>query len=350
MVAPPPVRFSTYRTNPDERQAMTRTHPDPETLRSALALASRAPSVHNSQPWLWRVGQETVHLYADESRRLPHTDPDGRDLLLSCGAVLHHLCVAARAEGWEATIHRLPNPATPEHLASVEFRPTTCSSEDIELARAISKRSTDRRRFSSWEVPAAHIEAIIAAGASTGVLVRDVSTEPARTQLVRAFEQAAWEHAHDDSYGAELAQWSGRHVSPQGVPARSTVVTGSDPTVRRFSHPGLPEAVVRDIDAADRMLLLTTSSDDRLSQLRAGEAASAGLLTATRLGLATCPLTEPMELTDTRKRIRTNVLDNAGFPQIIIRVGWAVPSAEPVPVTPRRPLDEVVRPLDSSGS
>ncbi|MEU2254968.1 Acg family FMN-binding oxidoreductase [Nocardia xishanensis] len=329
---------------------MTRTHPDQETLRAALALASRAPSVHNTQPWLWRVGHETVHLYADESRRLPHTDPDGRDLLLSCGAALHHLRVAARAEDWETTIHRLPNPAAPEHLASVEFRPTTCSSEDVELARAISKRSTDRRRYSSWEVPAAHIEAIIAAGAETGVLVRDVEAEPARTRLLRAFEEAASQHARDVSYGAELAQWSGRHVSPQGVPARNVVATGSDPTVRQFSSPGLAQAVVRDIDAADRMLLLSTSSDDRLSQLRAGEAASAVLLTATRLGLATCPLTEPMELADTRKRIRADVLDDTGFPQIVVRIGWAVTSADPVPPTLRRPLDEVVRPLDSPGS
>ncbi|PRC46068.1 NAD(P)H nitroreductase, partial [Mycobacterium sp. ITM-2017-0098] len=30
--------------------------PDTDTLRSALSLANRAPSVHNSQPWQWRVG------------------------------------------------------------------------------------------------------------------------------------------------------------------------------------------------------------------------------------------------------------------------------------------------------
>ncbi|WP_039805130.1 Acg family FMN-binding oxidoreductase [Nocardia araoensis] len=329
---------------------MPRTHPDPEALRSALALASRAPSVHNTQPWLWRLGRETVHLFTDESRRLPHTDPDGRDLVLSCGAALHHLRVAARAEGWETVIHRLPNPAATEHLASIEFRRNPCTPEDVELARAISRRSTDRRRYSSWAVPAAHIEAIIAAGAATGVLVRDVDAEPARTRLLRAFERAAWQHARDLSYGAELAQWSGRHAAPQRVPARNAVLTYDDPTVRPFSNPGLPQAVVRDIDAADRMMLLCTSSDDRLSQLRAGEAVSAVLLTATTLGLATCPLTEPMELTETRRQIRAGVLDDTGYPQIIVRVGYAIPSADPVPATPRRPLDEVVRPLDPSGS
>ena len=45
--------------------------PDDETIRAALALAVRAPSIHNSQPWLWRVGEHTVHLYADAGRHLP---------------------------------------------------------------------------------------------------------------------------------------------------------------------------------------------------------------------------------------------------------------------------------------
>ena len=44
---------------------MTADFPDPKTLRAALTLATRAPSVHNSQPWHWRVGLESLHLYAD---------------------------------------------------------------------------------------------------------------------------------------------------------------------------------------------------------------------------------------------------------------------------------------------
>jgi nitroreductase len=323
---------------------MSNAQPDRDTLHAALALAMRAPSVHNTQPWLWRVGDSTVHLYADTGRHLPHTDPDQRDLILSCGAALHHLRVAARGLGWETVVHRLPNPADPEHLASVEFRPSTPMPEAVSLARAIEARRTDRRRYTSWEVPAAYIAEIVDAGVVNGVLVRDVESGGARAQLLQAFEQAAWNHAQDISYAVELAQWSGRHATAEGVPARSTVIS-ADPTVRPFSSPALPEVVLRDLDDADRMLLLSTTSDDRISRLRTGEATSAVLLTATVQGLATCPLSEPLEVSETRDRIRADILEDSAFPQMIVRIGWAATSSETIPATPRRPFDEVVHPL-----
>ena len=67
---------------------------DRRTVRGALALAAAAPSVRNSQPWRWEVGRDAVHLHADLARWLPAADPMGRDLVMSCGAALHHARVA----------------------------------------------------------------------------------------------------------------------------------------------------------------------------------------------------------------------------------------------------------------
>ena len=73
--------------------------PDHETVYTALSLATRAPSVHNTQPWRWRVGSDSLHLYTERGLNLPSTDPDGRDLILSCGIALHHCVVALAALG-----------------------------------------------------------------------------------------------------------------------------------------------------------------------------------------------------------------------------------------------------------
>ncbi len=48
---------------------MTATIVHPRTVRSALQLAARAPSVHNTQPWRWRIGDRSIELLADQARR-----------------------------------------------------------------------------------------------------------------------------------------------------------------------------------------------------------------------------------------------------------------------------------------
>ncbi len=199
--------------------------PDAETLRTVLSLATRAPSVHNSQPWYWKVGDESLHLYADRSRHLAKTDADERDLMVSCGMALHHAIVALAAVGWRARVHRFPNPADPDHLASFEVSPADPITADIALAAAIPQRRTDRRHFGPWPVSMVDIAKIGARLARTGILMRRVEMSMDIRAIVA---QAVWQHTHDDAYLAELAAWSGRHAATSGIPARS--IPESDPT------------------------------------------------------------------------------------------------------------------------
>lgn len=87
--------------------------------------------------------------------------------------------------------------------------------------------------------------------------------------------------------------------------------------------------------------MVGTSSNDRLAQLRAGEALSAVLLAATRAGLATCTLSQVLEVTASRRTLRDTVLGGTLDPQVIIRLGWA-PTGPPLPTTPRRPTQDTV--------
>jgi len=190
--------------------------PDHETVYTALSLATRAPSVHNTQPWRWRVGSDSLHLYAEPELHLPSTDPDGRDLILSCGITLHHCVVALAALGWQAKVHRLPNPDEPKHLAAVEVYRHASNEVDITLAAAIPRRRTDRRHYSSWNVPSNYIALMGARAARAGVMLRQIESLPRLQHIVA---QAVWRHATDHDYLTELTTWSGRYASLAGVPA-----------------------------------------------------------------------------------------------------------------------------------
>ena len=75
---------------------MTATAPQ-DLHRQIVEAAMHAPSVLNTQPWRFSSYQDGLDLWADEARRLPVLDPEGRQLRLSCGGALLHARVVARA-------------------------------------------------------------------------------------------------------------------------------------------------------------------------------------------------------------------------------------------------------------
>lgn len=321
---------------------------DVETIRSALMLAVRAPSVHNSQPWRWRVGERSLHLYANMDLRLPHADPDDRDLMLSCGAALNHCVVAMAALGWQSKIHRFPNPDEPDHLAAIELRRYPATETDVRLAAAIPRRRTDRRCYSSLPVAQGDIALMGARAARTGVMLRRVD---ALDSLKKLIAEAAWRHGRDLEYSAELATWSGRYGSTAGVPACNAPVPDPQAVLptRVFAGPVLTQT--SDADPAEdnaAVVALGTFDDDNLARLRAGEAASLVLLTATAVGLASCPITETLEIPETRASLRAETFGEDAYPQILLRIGWAPVDCGHLPSTPRRDLSEVVTWLDGS--
>lgn len=315
---------------------MVTSFPDTDTVRAALASAVRAPSVHNSQPWRWCAGSDRLDLFAIPELHLRHIDPDGRDLLLSCGATLHHAVVAFAALGWQAHVHRFPS-TDPDHLATLSFSPRPPTDAERALAAAIPRRRTDRRRFGSREVSPADIAVMGARAARGGVSLRRVES---LSGLRAAVDRAMDAHLHDDGYLRELTTWSGRYGSVAGVPAANVpspdmaagvptrVFAGSGP-VRAGTDGGADQAVV---------LALGTRDDDAPARLRAGEATSVVLLTATALGLASCPVTEPLEIPATRCALREEIFESRAHPQMLLRIGWAPADAVPLPATPRRPL------------
>ncbi len=141
--------------------------PDAGTLRTVLTLASRDPSVHNTQPWRWRV-------------------------------------FATR-------------------LAAIGVSAHNADQLDIVLAAAIPRRRTDRRHYSFWPVSVGDI-ALMARAAGNGVPLRPVCATDKLNEIV---VQSVWNHATKPDYLAELTMWSGRYASVAGVPARNTPVSDS---------------------------------------------------------------------------------------------------------------------------
>jgi hypothetical protein len=302
--------------------------PISEALTEAAAAAGQAPSILNTQPWRWRFEPGRLELFAERSRHLPATDPQGRLLTISCGAVLHHARTALAAAGWSARVARLPDPDRPDLLATLTVdRPAPVSEAQTRLAEAIPLRHTDRRPVSETPLPEAYLNAIAAAARAEANL--HVFTSSHVLDLAAAACRAAAVQANDPRVAAELAYWTGTSAPtgtglPAGVlpdhPAQTTV-PGRD-----FGRTGtLP--IGSGHDRAAVYALLFGDADEPVSWLHSGEALSAAWLTATTLGVSVVPLSDVVEVTYTRQTLR-HLLSGLGCPHLVLRLGIA--DTEPI--------------------
>jgi hypothetical protein len=319
-------------------------------LVTAVEDSLRAPSVHNTQPWRWRFRGAGVELHADRGRRLAATDPEGRDLVLSCGCALHHLRVALAVRGVGCAVAYAPDPDDSDHLATVT--PTSARPDAVAAALfgQITRRHTERRRMSHRPVPPELLAELAEQAHHVGARLIPVADESTRERLTAAFRDAAARQRFTPGYAAELQLWTRRTAG-----ARDGIGAGSiaEPLEAGFPLRSFPEhgqltqprpAPGRgDTDDAAELAVIVTNGDGTTERLRAGEALSAVLLHATKLRLATTPLSQATEVDEARSAVR-RTLETFRQPQILVRVGWPAATAGDLPATPRRDLHSVLMP------
>jgi len=270
--------------------------PSAQVARRMVELACLAPSVRNTQPWAWRLSGSEAWLHADLDRQLLVEDPFGRDLVISCGAALHHFQLAARALGWRTGVVRIPESDDLTVLAHVRLRRDP-RPETAEVLDAIRARCTDRRRFTTWPVPPERLESLC----------------------------------------EEAREWDAVAVPVLDLATRFRI----EQTVRQAQQPSERDDRP-DLESSDGLIVLGSGSDDRPSWLRTGEALSALWIRATRGGLSAVPLCGPVGVPATRAELR-DLLDGSLVPHLLVRVGWQAIGRSELPSTPRRPVDQVLR-------
>ena len=313
---------------------------DDPRIERILAAASRAPSVHNTQPWSVRVRGTTLDVLADDSRRLTHADPAGREMLISCGAFLANLRVAARRESFRPVLTLLPDDADPALVARVDLVPGVLpDADELDLAVAIERSATSRVPFEDQPLDADVVDDLDRAATSEGArLVTLAPQAPERTvllDLVREAEEAA---GKDHTGRVEQARWvTSDPDRPDGIPVAALGPASDDALapVRHFGGDSTSDRAA--FEHRSTLAVLTTPGDSVRDWLAAGQALERVLLTATTYFVHASFATTVLENPTTRAALAAAL--DAGAPQLVLRLGYSATS----PRTPRRPADDVVR-------
>lgn len=296
--------------------------------RSVVEAATAAPSVHNSQPWLFAVRSDRVQVRADRSRLLAHQDPQGRELHISCGAASLNAQLALRALGMTATPTLLPEPDVVAELALMHGTPAT--THELRLLAAVPRRHTDRSAFSNEPVSRHVLDRLEQAARTDGVWLQVLSTvNMLELAVLQAHAQVALNA--DQPALQERAAW-GREESFPADGMSAQLVPGWGPG-------SSPPGAVRETSIRDVVLVLGTVGDEPVDWVRSGRALARVLLEATDAGLVAAPATLALELPAVRDVLR-GVLSLQGAPQMVLRTGY--PSGVGTARTGRRPVEHVL--------
>jgi nitroreductase len=247
-----------------------------------VRIAARAPSIYNTQPWRWEVARSKMLLLANWSRQLP-TDPQGRSLLVSCGAALALTEIGLSAAGFTYETVRCPRPSD-DLLAEFCMTGRCRPDPDVnELIAAASRRRTDRREITRQPVTLAVADEICAA--ASGPCIVAEFRKGYSLSTVRTLDEL---HPLDGA----IIHWLTKHHAAEG-------------------------------------LVIFTESNSQVDQLVAGEAMMRAMLRAEIMGAASCPVSPALDLNVFRDRLQV-LMAWPRFPQVFLRVGYP-PAGGPAP-------------------
>lgn len=322
-----------------------------ERLRFLLRYAVLAPSRHNSQPWTFEIEGDEVRIYVDRRRALPAADPDGRQLLMACGAALLNLRVAAHHFGHATSAEILPGHRLDDLVARLRLEERCASTPEAEaMFRAIPMRRTNRLPLDGREPPQGLVTALLRDARRERVTLRAIEEHQRRavSEIVAEGDRLQWASSR---FRSELAGWTRSNASSRrdGLPGYAYGMSDAaalvHPLAVRFASVGRGEAE-RDRRRAlvtKALLVLSTRGDGQAEWIAAGEALQRVLLRATCAGLYASYFAQAIELPDLRAHLR-DTIGEPGAPQIMFRLGYGLDVRPP----PRRPVDEVLHAFEAA--
>lgn len=305
--------------------------------------AVKAPSDHNTQPWLFKIEENYIRIIPDLSKSLPVVDSDDRELYISIGCAVENLCIAASNMGYEA------NTLTDEKgIITIHLTKSGSITADS-LFKQIEKRQTNRNMYIGVAIPDSIIERLKD--------FKKINTniyfwQKGSTQF-DSLKQYVIEgnsiQMNDKAFKEELKSWmrfnkgqseskkDGLSYAVFGAPNLPAFI--SKPIISSFLNGNKQnKGDIKKINSSSHFVLFTTKENTIHQWINTGRTLQRFLLAATREGIAVAHMNQPCEVKELSSKIQENLPINGEYPMILLRVGYA----DPAPYSKRRNIEEVI--------
>lgn len=314
---------------------------DSAHLRDLVRQATLAASSHNTQPWKFRLGERSITILPDFSRRTPTVDPDDHHLFVSLGCATENLVHAALATGRRADVR------IEDDDIAVAFDETTAVRSP--LFEAIPVRQCSRSIYDGRRLPANELHVLETVAQGEGVRAIVMTAAPQIETVLDYVARGNAAQLADRAFVEELKTWI-RFNEAEAVRTRDGLFsrTTGNPTIPRWLGTRLLGALLTPRSENDKsakqlrssagVVVFVSDANERRHWIEVGRCYERFALQATALGIRTAFLNQPVEVAPLRAQFATWLDVGSRRPDLVVRFG----RGPEMPRSLRRPIEQVL--------
>lgn len=316
------------------------------TLRSILEYAVRAPSTHNTQPWLFKISEgKELEIFYDPQYVLKQADKELRDLHISIGCMLENLRLASMHFGYNAEISFGPFSENFKKAHVVFVQKSLLSDLDKRLFETINKRVNARGVFSPIAIPDIVKKQIIEMSSGSKIKLTLIESKEDIKKIGMLTEQSMHMAYENKLFRKEMSGWMNSNISSkkEGIPGFALkmpfFLSFFIPFFVRFFNMGniLGRKNYESISSAP-LLVMFSGEDTELSWIETGILAEKVMLFLQSLDFQTSIFVGAIEMGDFYKEIMS-ITKNTTRPQFLFGAGKILGMHK---ITPRHDIDRKI--------
>lgn len=311
--------------------------------------AVKAPSGHNTQPWIFRISENSIEIRPDYTKTLKIVDGNCREMYVSLGCAAENLCIAAEAKGYACSLKETENDKLWFQLTP-QSTPQQLSSES--LAGQIAKRQVNRSVYSGKMIEDPLLEKLTSIRKEKNIQLHCWKNgTPEFNRILRYILEGNEIQMKDPFFIHELKAWmrfnkkheqktrDGLSYAVFGAPNLPLWI--SRPIMNACLKPGIQNKNDRKkILSSSHLALFTVKNDTPPEWIALGRTLERFLLATTQAGIATAFVNQPCEIKVITEQMQKEVLDlsEKEIPVVLLRLGYA----PPLPYSPRKEITQVI--------
>lgn len=290
--------------------------------------AVKAPSGHNTQPWKFRIKNDSIEILPDFDLTLTAVDNTRREMYISLGCATENLCIAATHFGYEYHIVK-------SNGQSVIVQLKKSSTGEDPLFNVIAQRQTNRSVYQKRKIAADTLQLIqqVPLEPNVGMYFFENGSSLADT-LTTFIARGNTIQMTDKAFKEELLNWIRFNK-------KQIRQTNNGLTFQTLGFPSLPGFMARviinshlkpaqqnksDLEkvySSSHLILFTTQHNTPEEWIALGRSLERFLLKTTALGIANGYMNQPCEVTALANELQRTLPVNNEFPTLLLRIGYA---------------------------